>query len=200
VSLYPFLGPPSSLRWGDQIRFPLTNGLAHNPKLVDVFTTHIIPHVVSHFASRRFTNHGAPSHLATFQVDTQRYVIKKGLDDLSLVRSLAIVWRLVKRARNAKKGEERYKARRPFNFTDQRTLPPQTELEQRIFDKMWNMRLGWDWKDTDQGKLFLDKKGNCIKEKELSKTHFDQFGRSGPWRDFRREAMAIYYSMKEPMR
>jgi hypothetical protein len=54
--------------------------------------------------------------------------------------------------------------------------------------------------ETDQGKLFFDTKGNRIKEKELSKAHFDQFSRTGPWRDFLQEAMAIYYSMKEPMR
>jgi hypothetical protein len=65
---------------------------------------------------------------------------------------------------------------------------------------MWNIRLGWDWKETDQGKFFFDNKGNCIKEKELSKTHVDRFGLTGSWRDFWREARAIYYSMKEPMR
>jgi hypothetical protein len=56
------------------------------------------------------------------------------------------IWRLF--TRKAKKREERDKAQRPFNFTDQRTLPPQTELEQKIFDKMWNLRLGWNWRET----------------------------------------------------
>lgn len=102
--------------------------------------------------------------------------------------------RRVKRARKAKKEEER----RPFNFTGQRTLPPQTKLEQRIFDKMWNVRFGWDWKETDQGKFFFDNEGNGIKEKELSKTHIDQFGRAGPWRNFLREAIDICRSVKEP--
>lgn len=104
-------------------------------------------------------------------------------------------------AAREKEGEERDRAQRPFNFTDQRTPPSQTELEQRIFDELWNMKLGWDWKETDQGKLFFDKKGNYIEERELSKTHFDQFGLTDPWRDLLRlrEAMAIFYSMKEPM-
>jgi hypothetical protein len=104
----------------------------------------------------------------------------------------------VKRARKARKGAERDRARRPFNFTGQHTFPPQTELEQRTFDKMWNVRFGWDWKETDQGKFFFDNKGNRIKERELSKAHVDQFGRAGPWRNFFREAMEIYSVMKEP--
>jgi hypothetical protein len=42
----------------------------------------------------------------------------------------------------------------------------------RIFDKMWNIKLGWDGKETDRGKFFFDNKGNYIKEKELSKETF----------------------------
>lgn len=42
--------------------------------------------------------------------------------------------------------------------------------------------------------------GAIIGQFRLSKAHFDQFGRTGPWRDFLREAMEVYYSMKEPMR
>lgn len=91
-------------------------------------------------------------------------------------------------------------ARQPFNFTGQSILPPQTSLEQKIFDKIWNLQLGWNWMETDQKKLFFDSKGNHIKEKKLFKAYFDKFGRTSPWGDFLREAMAIYYFMKEPIR
>jgi hypothetical protein len=128
----------------------------------------------------------------------QRYVTKKNSTIFGLIRSLAIVLRHVKRARKAKKGDERDGPRRPFNFTAKRTLPPQTELEQRIFDKMWNVRFGWDWKETDQGKFFFDNKGGSVGERELSKAHTDQFGRAGPLSTNFREAMEIYNFMKEP--
>ena len=111
----------------------------------------------------------------------------------------AAVWRIAKRFKKAKKGPERHKARHPFSFRDQITLLPQTSLEQKIFDKMWNLQLGWNWMESAQGKLFFDNEGHNIKERELSKTHLDGFGCTGPWRDFWGEDMAIYYSMKEPV-
>jgi hypothetical protein len=53
---------------------------------------------------------------------------------------------------------------------------------------MWNLRLGWNWTETSQGKFFFEIKGHNIKEKELSRTHLDEFGRTDPWREFWRES------------
>jgi hypothetical protein len=60
---------------------------------------------------------------------------------------------------------------------------------------MWNVRLGWNWTETSQGKFFFENKGHNIKERELSiLTNSVALALGG---SFGEKAMAIYCSMKE---
>ena len=51
------------------------------------------------------------------------------------------------------------------------------------------------------GYFSFDSIGTNIEGKELSERRFEQFGNTGPWRDFAKEAIAkeIFHKMREPL-
>lgn len=89
--------------------------------------------------------------------------------------------------------------------TSSTTIPPsnttssrkRTSIEKRVFDKTWNIKTGWFWKDTTHGRVFHNRTTR-IEEKELSKVRLEAFGDTGPWRHFANEAETIFHEVKEP--
>lgn len=91
------------------------------------------------------------------------------------------------------------RARQPFSFPMRRTPPQRTSLEKQVFDKMWNVKPGWNWKETGRGKIFFNNTRTCVEEREMSKKRLETFGDIGPWRDFVEEVEATFHEMKEPL-
>lgn len=96
-------------------------------------------------------------------------------------------------------GARQEQARQPFSFPVRRTPPQRTSLEEQVFDKMWNVKPGWNWKETGRGKIFFNNTRTCVEEREMSKKRLETFGDIGPWRPPVEEVEATFREMKEPV-
>lgn len=74
----------------------------------------------------------------------------------------------MKKALEIKKKKRQHTGKEVFHFDpNAEILPRQTELDERIFNSLWHLKLGWNWKETSQGKCFFNTEGDQIMEDDL---------------------------------